>query len=300
MIRNRLIVALLAIVYLWLLYLRISQVFWEDPWKDSVVECSIDMELFSSRYGYIYKSQKQPESAKRYFIAMNLKDNEEMMRNLIHKIIQLCEFLGTANVHVSIYENGSSDNTPKLLRLFIDMLNDISVKNTIIHDESVTFFTRENRIPLLSEIRNKAIAPMFNVSLGKFDKMIFINDVYFCLDDPVELLHQHIDQNADMTCAFDYGGKWGHSFDLFYDTWVYRELDGSVAFEGVNAKQSKWRYANGLPIQVFSCWNGMVVLNTEAFYNGLRFHAAKEGECPASECKILSQDLWELGYGIFF
>jgi alpha-1,3-mannosyltransferase len=60
---------------------------------------------------------------------------------------------------------------------------------------------------------------------------------------------------------------------------------------------SRERWEKGLPFQVTSCWNGLVVLDASPFYNGVKFRRSKEGECGASECSLLAKDFWEMGKG---
>jgi hypothetical protein len=40
------------------------------------------------------------------------------------------------------------------------------------------------------------------------------------------------------------------------------------------------------------------MLNTVPFYDfGVKFRTKKEGECGASECKLIAKDFWALGFG---
>ena len=61
----------------------------------------------------------------------------------------------------------------------------------------------------------------------------------------------------------------------------------------------KARAYRGWPVQVYSCWNGAVILNSEPFYQHpeLQFRRSRPNECSESECSLLSKDLWNLGYG---
>merc|ERR1711869_28459 len=73
----------------------------------------------------------------------------------------------------------------------------------------------------------------------------------------------------------------------------------------------------GHPFQVSCCWNGLAVINAEPLHRGLRFRSEavtpnmqryyvtkassenpfeKVDACAASECSIMCQDLWGLGY----
>ena len=58
------------------------------------------------------------------------------------------------------------------------------------------------------------------------------------------------------------------------------------------------RVMNGLPFSVYCCWNGLVVLNANGFYEGIRFREAdyEKNECSASECSLFCNDMWKLNY----
>ena len=50
------------------------------------------------------------------FLAMNFHDNEDVLPTFFQEIPKLLDFLGPERVFISIYENGSTDRTPRLLR----------------------------------------------------------------------------------------------------------------------------------------------------------------------------------------
>ncbi len=50
------------------------------------------------------------------FLAMNFYDNEQVLPTFFQELPILLDHLGPRQVYVSIYENGSSDMTPELLR----------------------------------------------------------------------------------------------------------------------------------------------------------------------------------------
>ncbi len=53
---------------------------------------------------------------------------------------------------------------------------------------------------------------------------------------------------------------------------------------------------SGLPLPMYCCWNGMVMLNPEPFRRGLRFRTHLHGECMASECSLLCDDMHRMGF----
>lgn len=86
-----------------------------------------------------------------------------------------------------------------------------------------------HRIELLADMRNTAIKPLLDTIQGgglinghPWSGIIFYNDVYLSATHFLELMHQHIKQDADMTCGWDHAGKW------FYDGWVGRDMSGDL------------------------------------------------------------------------
>jgi alpha-1,3-mannosyltransferase len=159
------------------------------------------------------------------------------------------------------------------------------------------------RIEQLSKFRNFATQPMFWDTFKPFDKLLFINDVYLCMDDVLELMHETGVQSSDMSCGFDYFRE-GHDSVRFYDVWVSRSLSGNMIGETkMFAKDpaSRVQYEKGHSLQAYSCWNGMALMNTKPFYeNNVRFRRSdktEKDECEASECKLIAKDFWLLGYG---
>ncbi|PIA17328.1 hypothetical protein COEREDRAFT_92019 [Coemansia reversa NRRL 1564] len=151
----------------------------------------------------------------------------------------------------------------------------------------------------MADLRNRALEPLY-CDVGKYSRIIFLNDVIFCLPDLLELVHQSLTYQAHLTCAEDF--EIHNGILEFYDTWVSRDLLG---------RAFKSRYQNiaddgtaligqlhNRPFQVQCCWNGAAVLDANVFRgnNALRFRRSSPGECSASECSLLCNDLWEAGY----
>lgn len=140
--------------------------------------------------------------------------------------------LGPKRFHVSIYENGSKDDTPAQLYLLAQLLDRIGTGHTIISDPlRVSGAPPQKRIPNLAELRNLALKPLYDAPAGTYDRVLFINDVHFCEADLYEIMLQHEVQEADMSCGMDYKELQipefaGHYPLLFYDTWVARDMQG--------------------------------------------------------------------------
>jgi len=45
-----------------------------------------------------------------------------------------------------------------------------------------------NRIDFMAQIRNRALEPLYDDDAFKYDKVFFLNDIYFCWQDAIRLL----------------------------------------------------------------------------------------------------------------
>ncbi|OLY77636.1 Alpha-1,3-mannosyltransferase CMT1 [Smittium mucronatum] len=134
-----------------------------------------------------------------------------------------------------------------------------------------------------------------------------MNDIFFCRNDILELIYQSDIQGSDITCPLDFYTtiKANRKFKFkFRDTWVSRDLNGREFNPNMNKlvshTESKHRFLKNLPFQVQCCWNGVAVLNPNAFYGNtsIRFRRSKKekSECSASECSLLCNDFWQKGF----
>ncbi|PNH12735.1 hypothetical protein TSOC_000317 [Tetrabaena socialis] len=113
---------------------------------------------------------------------------------------------------------------------------------------------------------------------------------------------------------------WPWSRLSFYDMWVARDAAGGRMRNLPPYSGDAWsadRLASGLPLPAYCCWNGLAVLRAAPFLRGaqhrggggsggggddggvggegLRFRSHQPGECAASECSLLCDDLHALG-----
>lgn len=136
------------------------------------------------------------------FIASNLHNSQEILPNMIHELLALILDHSEITFFISIYESGSSDQTPKLLHLFSDVLEEIGVLHDIQFNGLVTRDEGTERIQFLSEVRNAAMRPLFTQSAfgNQWDRVVFINDVYFCKED----MHRLLLHDGDIVCGMDF------------------------------------------------------------------------------------------------
>ena len=109
-----------------------------------------------------------------------------------------------------------------------------------------------------------------------------------CHTDIIRLM-QH---RTDLVCATDvYLPSPTSLRTLYYDIWVGRHVSGDMV-----QKELDVDFPSGLPTPMYCCWNGVVVLRFEPFKAGVRFRTHLPGECRASECTLLCDDMHRLGY----
>ncbi|GAA6003641.1 hypothetical protein JCM10207_003523 [Rhodosporidiobolus poonsookiae] len=253
-----------------------------------------------------------PRSSLTYFVALNLYDSASVAPSLIRALHAVLSSLGPSRFHVSIYENGSHDDTPLQLFLLAKLLRQIGAGYTIVSDPNLrSGFKEGKRIEGLAALRNRAMQPLYDAPAGTWDRVVFINDVHLCEAELLEVLLQHEVQDADMSCGMDFKELQIPEFEgnyplLFYDSWVARDFLG-LPFYNIKYPKGDWvlpspimplspsrfRYDSLLPTQVYSCWNGITVLRASLFHapHSIRFRT-HEGTDMHSECYLLCSDIW--------
>lgn len=240
----------------------------------------------------------------KFFFAMNLYNNEAVMPELIQQIILSMEYVGYENCFLAIFENGSTDSTKVYLHILKPFLTKARIAHHIEFSKS-TKPSNSHRIEYLANVRNRALTAFYDHPQPNiFDRIVFINDIYICQGDILELMYQSLFQQADITCGMDYVERENDVNNpvMFYDTWVMRDMTGKGVVSdrmdnNLNDKRGQSRLPKGLPTQVQCCWNGGAVLNPKPFLEfGVRFRRGVAGECSASECSLLCNDFMSLGY----
>ena len=244
------------------------------------------------------------------FIAVNLYQSEALLRDgsWARAILELIDLIGSANVYLSIFENNSTDETPRLLK---DLKKRVKCKYQIVtttlnlaDHQYAPLYTRNttdtylSRIAYLAMIRNRALEPLLyngidisNNSGRRFSKILFLNDVVFSSEDAFRLLRTN-DGDYAAACALDF-----ISPIKFYDTLATRDFNGYsmglplYPFFSPGESQSEIRRRHGL-VHVKSCWSGMVAFDSIPFTNGLKFRSLHtESNWDASECCLIHADI---------
>ncbi|KAJ5595137.1 uncharacterized protein N7459_001345 [Penicillium hispanicum] len=254
----------------------------------------------------------------RYFFALDLYQSAEIIPRLMSSIVEAIRYLGPAHCAISVIEGRSEDGTYEILAALKSQIEAMGSHFSLSTSNVNPTGGDMSRIEALAELRNKALDPLKTINTmghgtelaGTFSPeavIIFINDIALCPEDILELVLQHVSQDAHMTCAFD----WIFNGTLFYDVWVSRSLVGNTFFEiphdgswtyskdmFFDEPDGKRRYEAFQPMQVYSCWGGMVTLDAAPFAEErIQFRASEEGECYMGEPTLLAKDLYRHGLG---
>ncbi|KAI8381191.1 cryptococcal mannosyltransferase 1-domain-containing protein [Radiomyces spectabilis] len=224
------------------------------------------------------------------FIAANLFNSEDILPHWIAEVNQLINWIGPQKVYISIYENGSTDGTKAMLRDFDSQLEKDHVPHWIVVDAAAK--TKQRRIPVLANLRNRALWPIGNITTTHFDKIVFLNDIIFTAKDVITLLDTN-QGNYDAACGMDFFGEF---YDLFATRDIHGHWLGSGNYPYFVDKTSQQLLRNNRPIPVYSCWNGMAVFDAKPFVEhrvAFRALLPEEPDPPleASECCLIFKDL---------
>ncbi|OAF99010.1 uncharacterized protein CC84DRAFT_1169730 [Paraphaeosphaeria sporulosa] len=276
------------------------------------LDCPLTASL-SERYAYL---QTPPSSSRRkYFFALDLYQIADILPQLMGSIMQAISFLGPHNCVLSIVEGRSTDGTYEILRSLAPQLEALGVPYFLQESGLSPQRANPERIVLLAELRNLALRDLYERpdSYAPDTTIVFSNDVYMCAEDILETVHQRLFQKAHMTCGMDWANSSNPELPRLYDTWIARSMTGDTFYKDMfdwdkgffpddPATLARWN--KSLPVQVFSCWNGIVAITAEPFMDGtLRFRGVegadrekKDEECYQGEPNHLTKDMWYLGY----
>ncbi|KAF3315728.1 hypothetical protein TWF173_003295 [Orbilia oligospora] len=235
----------------------------------------------------------------------------------INGLLMLIQQLGPENVFVSIYENGSWDETPAMLRELDRELERMGVERRVLieaitHREQVAEVVAQGddkpgwvmtsrgmkelrRIPMLAKLRNRLLEPLEELQRqgkGNFDRILFMNDVVFTAEDVITLLRTR-DGNYSAACSVDFNKP-----QYYYDTFALRDIYGQEAasqrFPFFASGESRNAMMRGDPVPVQSCWNGIVAFDAAPFtrqQKPLRFRGIDDSlsvlHLEGSECSSI-------------
>jgi hypothetical protein len=268
-------------------------------------------------------STRQSSRKETVYIASVHRNTEPILREAWNEaVLALVDYLGPFNVHFSGIESGSQDGTKEALMDLKYALDDRHVSNTVqlgmdVWGQLEEIETRpspdaprepgwiwnaaENqyemrRIPYLSRVRNQAMEPLKALeNEGRyFDKVLWLNDVAFDIDDIVTLFDTNGGDFA-AACSMDYKRP-----PTYYDTFALRDDMGlktiSLHWPWFQSPTSRDAALRNKPIQVASCWNGIVVFDAAPFYTNpaLQFRGIDDSladlHLEGSECCLIHAD----------
>ncbi|KIV81716.1 hypothetical protein PV11_03879 [Exophiala sideris] len=263
------------------------------------------------------------------FIAASLFDKEANLfsGDWAKNVLDLIQVLGPQNVFLSIYVNDSGPQSKKDLANFgrqVPCDHDLVFEDHLDWDQLPHLTLpggskRVKRIEYLAEVRNRALRPLDTLSTT-FDKLLYLNDVYFHPVDAAQLLfstHSMTENQTDYraACAVDFINPF-----KFYDTYATRDVEGYSTglpfypwFTANGDEKSHQDVLDGKDaVRVRSCWGGMVAFDARFFQqqkpgteipitaanqspsnitSPYRFRAEKDTFWDASECCLIHADI---------
>lgn len=170
---------------------------------------------------------------------------------------------------------------------------------------------RVQRITYLSEVRNQLLRPLDPVYAASnttngfrsashihFDRILFLNDVYFNPVDALQLLFSTNGGNYRAACAADFI----HG-PLYYDTFATRDYDGYrnglmlypwFAPIGSSISRNDVRRQTDA-VRVRSCWGGLAAFEASIFRPAReqKFHCESESSCSPLRFRGSNEPFWE-------
>lgn len=233
----------------------------DDDKTPGYPNCTLDLNRYTRvplESEYKKANSRQRERLSVISFALNLRNSEGIIPAQAVAFLEAISYLLPKNkVYVSIYENDSNDKTRRLLSDFGAALQAIGVDGLWMRSSNMrSAFDSQDRIVMLAEIRNLAIAPLMPYASADTDNgtLLFVNDVVTCTSDILELIHQQRLHNAGMVFGTDWisvdrnvrKGEVGYldpnnprydrdnrpryQVPRFYDVWVSRGISGSMVY----------------------------------------------------------------------
>ena len=214
------------------------------------------------------------------FIAANIIKGDLISGAWGKSLLELVEEIGRDRVFVSIYGGPTKE-----LRELEEKLEGVN-KNIVSEEEEPidlrfmkgtqlpTGEWKIKRIAYLAEVRNKVLKPFEGRMEKRYDKVLFINDVFFSPKDAMRLLWgTNVNKETGKAeykavCGADFVTSW-----KYYDTYATRDMEGYslgvpifpwFANEG-EAMSRKDVIAGKDAVRVKSCWGGMVAFDGQYF-----------------------------------
>jgi Cryptococcal mannosyltransferase 1 len=269
------------------------------------------------------------------FVAANIIDGDLIRGAWGDTIVELVQTIGVERCFISIY-GGPTDALKELderlgelkgkdgkevgRRIVSEEVEGVDVQG-MERTKLPSGKERVERIAFLAEVRNMALRPL-ETSKEKWDKVLFINDVYFDVGGALRLLwgsdgvggEDGGKKETKAVCATDFVAPW-----KYYDTFATRDTEGYSLgvpifpwFANVGNAISRSDVLAGKDrVRVKSCWGGMVAFDGSLFQAPktsdavpvgekgkgggvqlpLKFRSEKEPFWDSSECCLIHADI---------
>jgi hypothetical protein len=180
-----------------------------------------------SRYAHLIPSHpsqnhtsfRHAPKRRHYHLTTSLINVSPLTPTLFASLFHTILLLSPSQISLSLIDGPSNDGTSHLIEsvlcpLLLEMGVDPLALHVVTRRPKVDF-ANGNRIELLAKLREEAMVPFWRsrrVGRGREDVedevVVFFNDVYWSAGMMMELIHQHVTQGSDMTCAWDL--LWGN------------------------------------------------------------------------------------------
>ncbi|RKF53166.1 putative glycosyltransferase family 69 protein [Erysiphe neolycopersici] len=285
--------------------------------------------IFNGSYLESNAPKFTPDSQEKIFIAANIADGDLIDNAWGSSLLSLVDLIGSDRVFVSIYglPTTALSQLEKMLKcehkIVSEELEPVSL-DTLPRTLLPNGDRRIKRISFLAEIRNKALHPLAELEKKgtKFDKILFINDVFFNPSEALRLMwgtnvNIHGKAEYKAACAADFISSW-----KYYDTFATRDAEGYSMglpifpwFSSKGGAASRKDVLAGRDsVRVKSCWGGMVSFDARYFMSTIqenpeaitstshssnftfpvRFRSEPEAFWDASECCLVHADIMAL------
>jgi hypothetical protein len=255
-----------------------------------------------------------------YIASLHWNGADLIRKHWAPAVLDLVRHYGADNIYISIIEGGSFDDAKDALKELDAELGNLGVQRNIVlkeatHEDEVMRTVVEGergwvwtprhklelrRIPYLADLRNEAMSKFHELAARTdgtkmvFDKVLWLNDVIFTVQDIIELLGTR-GGDFSSVCALDFSHP-----PLFYDTFALRDSNGdrpiTMTWPYFLSSASRKAMISNLPVPVKSCWNGLAVFQANSFYgpNRLKFRGIPDSlaahHLEGSECCLIHTD----------
>lgn len=212
----------------------------------------------------------------RVYIAANIVDDALIRGPWGRAVLELIDLLGPEDTYLSIYGGPAHalDDFKTMVPCASSIVSESLHPIDLSHVPNITLPSGEHRtkrIAALAAIRNRVLEPLS--SLPAFDKLLFINDVFF---DPHDALRLLFGTNVGANGKSDYRAACALDFISpvkYYDTFATRDTEGySIGVpifpyfsnEGHGVTRADLM-AGRDAVRVKSCWGGMTAFEAKWF-----------------------------------